>query len=111
MSKQSKHLIADTAAGAGFLPAPAAPQMKTYKTEGMRPIRAESAADAAKLFADRLARREYGKKGYGRPIRLDGHAADGSWSAYEAFIGYTPAGEHNSSATVGRNVWFSVFAG
>ena len=77
----------------------------------MRPIRAESAADAAKLFADRLARREYGKTGYCRLIRLNGHAADGSWSAYEAFIGYTPAGEHNSTATVGRNVWLTVLAG
>lgn len=83
--------------------------MKTYTTNGMRAVSAESMGEAAGIFAGRKARREFGKSGYCRTVRQDAWAEDGSLAEFEAFIGYTPAGKHNRGSTVGRNVRFTVY--
>jgi len=85
----------------------------TYTCEGFRPIRQSAdgfgeiqrPADAALVFANRLARREYGRRGYARTIRCDSWAADGSSKNYEVFIGVD--GDQPGS-TVGRNEWLYV---
>jgi hypothetical protein len=48
--------------------------MKKYYTEkhlNLRPVTANSAGEAAQIFADRLARRHWGQTGYAREPRLD----------------------------------------
>ena len=84
----------------------------TYHADGQRPIRKsddafgiQNVADAARVFADRLARRTFGRKGYARTIRPDSWTQDGRNYTFEAFIGVDR--EHGRE-TVGRNVWLYV---
>ena len=60
--------------------------------------------NAAKIAAGILARREFGRRGYCRTLRLDSWAADGSSYTYQAFIGR----DDGHGATVGRNIWIYV---
>ena len=60
-------------------------------------------ATSAKHAADILARREFGRRGFCRTIRLDSYTRDGTVQTYEAFIGRPVRGEHGT--TTGRNVW------
>ncbi len=55
----------------------------------------------AEYTAGVIARREYGRRGYYRTLRLDSWTEDGSSHTYEAFIGH----DDGHGATVGRNVW------
>ena len=98
--------------------------MTTYTSKGFRPIKhghehieydrrgeptmchhVESAKEAAWLFANRLAKREYGKKGYCHHTRLDSASTDGRYGNYECFIGYRTEG----GMTSGKNVHLSVY--
>jgi hypothetical protein len=83
--------------------------MNKYTTHGCRAVAAENMSDAAGHFADRLARKTYGKSGYARTVNLSSCNADNTLGEYNAFIGYTPAGKHNRNTTVGRNIRFSVY--
>ena len=65
----------------------------------------ENAKDAAKVFADRYARRVYGKRGYCHHVRQDTHTEDGRLFRYEAFIGVQ---DRTCGGTSGRNIWLSV---
>ena len=97
--------------------------MTTYTCKGFRPIKhghehieydrhgepschreIVSAKDAAWLFADRLAKRTHGKRGYCHHVRMDGASTDGRYANYEAFIGVPAQG----GGTNGKNVWLSV---
>ena len=60
-------------------------------------------ATDAKHAADIIARREYGKRGFCRSIRLDSYTEDRRSYTYEAFIGRPVRGEPGT--TTGRNVW------
>lgn len=68
---------------------------KTYRAEGFRPLRQsadqfgdiQNVNDAATVFANRLARREYGRNGYARIVRPDARTADGSSHSFDVFIG------------------------
>lgn len=68
----------------------------------------ESASDAARVFAHRMAQREYGKRGYCHHVRQDTRYVerDGTvrYINYEAFIGRTVSG----GMTSGHNVWLTV---
>jgi len=78
----------------------------TYICSGFRPIKAESNKEAAEVFANREAHNRYGRKGYSLGATASSWSQDGSLVEYEAFIGYTPSGEHN--VTVGNNYRFTV---
>lgn len=85
----------------------------TYTTDGFRAIRksadqfgeVQNVRDAATVFADRLARREYGRSGYARIVRADSCTPDGSSHTFQVFIG-TDGPQHGT--TVGRNEWLYV---
>jgi hypothetical protein len=98
--------------------------MTTYTCKGFRPIKAghehveydrrgepsqyreiNSAKDAAWLFANRLAKRELGKRGYCHHVRRDGVSTDGRYANFEAFIGVPAQG----GGTDGHNVWLAVY--
>lgn len=79
--------------------------MAKFTCDGFRPVTADDIQTAANTFADRLARRVYGRRGYARTLRLDSWTQSGSSARYETFIGYsTGPGE-----TSGRNEWLHVY--
>src|SRR5262245_59607790 len=98
--------------------------MTTYKCDKMRPIShgaefirydrhgeptshsvVESAKEAAHEFADRIARKVFGKRGYCHHVRLDGASTSGQYANYEAFIGVPAQG----GGTNGHNIWLTVY--
>ena len=78
--------------------------MNTYKTNGCRSVSADSHADAAHIFARRMARRKYGKRGMIGAIRQSCYSPDGGVTEWSAFIG-KPQG----NTVDGGNVHFTVF--
>lgn len=81
--------------------------MPTFHADGFRPVVAESAAEAARIFANRQARRDYGRAGVHLALRLDSWTQNGRSHAFQVFIG--KALPREASGTVqGRNVWLHV---
>lgn len=78
-----------------------------YRSPGQRAVRAESATDAAAIFAGRQARRDYGRRGYVRMMRLDCWTQNGRSHTFEAFIGR----DVNKNECSGRNIWVYVDKG
>ena len=62
------------------------------------------AKEAARIFANRLARKKYGQKGYCYHVRLDSWTQDGSVHHFEVFIGHDLPG----GGCQGRNEWLTV---
>ena len=81
--------------------------MKTYNTNGCRDVTAESMRDAAAIFANRLARKRYGRWAYARTCVQQAHSQDGTLGEYSAFVG--TAGRERGT-TVGSNINFTVRA-
>lgn len=77
-----------------------------YQSRGFRSISAESIKDAARVFANRAARKHYGRKGYARTCNQNACSQNGKTVEYSAFIGYT-TGMHE---TTGHNINFTVYA-
>ena len=82
--------------------------INTFATQGCKSIQAESMQEAAEIFANRIARKKYGRNGYARTCHRESTTIDGGMAEYNAFLGYTPAGKHNAGTTVGANEHFSV---
>lgn len=80
--------------------------MAQFTCTGFRAVEADSAGEAAGIFAERAARRAYGRQGYCRTLRLDSWTQDGSSHAYEVFIGRDVRGSQGT--TSGRNEWLTV---
>jgi len=80
-------------------------QLATFSADGFRDVQAESARDAAEIFATRQARRDYGRNGHCRTIRLDSWTESRKSYTFQGFIGRPVRGEN---ATSGRNVWVYV---
>jgi hypothetical protein len=80
--------------------------MKTYKSGGHLDVVAESMKEAAQIFADRKARKAYGKGGYARTCNLGSWSPDNSFGEFSAFIGRSTG----RSETMGGNVNFTVYA-
>jgi hypothetical protein len=80
--------------------------MPRWTCEGFRPVRAETASEAAAIFANRLAVRQYGKRGYMRTCRLHSWTESGREHTFEVFIGYSVGG----GTTSGHNEWLHVYA-
>lgn len=96
----------------------------TYTCSGFRPIKhghehierdrrgeptqykeIDGAKDAAWLFANRLAKREFGRRGYCHHVRRDCVSTDGRSANFEAFIGVPAEG----GGTNGHNTWLTVY--
>lgn len=71
---------------------------------GMRSVRADGIHSAAEVFAARLARRAFGRRGLVRTLVEDSYTDDRSLIEYAAFIGY-PSGRNE---TTGHNIRFTV---
>ena len=90
--------------------------MTTYTCDNFRPIKQgapdrdgypiENIGDAAKMFARRIARAEFGRRGRVHHVRRDGWSSDGRYARYEAFVG-VPV---KTGGMSGRNVRFTVYA-
>lgn len=80
--------------------------MAKFTCSGFRPVNADSASEAAEIIAQRLARREYGKRGHVRTQRLDSWSRNGTHHTFEAFIGRPVPGDYGT--TSGHNVWIHV---
>ncbi len=85
-------------------------QFRYTTSEGNRPIVTNtltpaSEHDVAQTFADRLARREFGRRGRAVTLRADSYTPEGSQVNYESFIGL-PSGDRTYA---GRNIHFTVY--
>ena len=79
-----------------------------YTSPGFRSVEACSVRAAAVIFAERAARKQYGKYGYFRTYTPVACSTVGTIAEYSAFIGYTPRGQLNETA--GHNQSFVVYA-
>ena len=77
---------------------------KTFRCEGFRNVQADNAQEAAEVFANRLARKEFGKTGYARTLNLNSWTEDRKCFTYNSFIGYSTG----RNETTGRNEWLYV---
>lgn len=66
--------------------------MQTYSATSFRSVQAESAEQAATIFALREARRQYGRGGYLVRVRCDFGEQGDRVMIFEATIGALPAG-------------------
>jgi hypothetical protein len=83
----------------------AATKQARYATNGMRSVMAETMADAAEIFANRSARKQFGRRGYARTCTQNSYAQDGSLAEYNAFIGL----RSGPGQTSGHNIMFTVY--
>jgi len=65
------------------------------------------AKEAARIFANRLARKKYGKKGYCYHVRLDSWTQDGTVHHFEAFIGRDLPRAYGGGCQ-GHNEWLTI---
>ena len=79
-----------------------------YTSPGFRNVEACSFLAAAVIFAERAARKYYGKSGYCRTCTQVAHSIDGRSAEYSAFVSYAPREQRNE--TVGHNQPFVVYA-
>lgn len=88
---------------------------KRFRSHGFRDVTAETISQAGQVFAARLAKREFGRRGYVRTFRADNWAMDYVTATFDAFLGVDrrefydsrgrPTGE---PVCVGRNHMISV---
>ncbi len=80
--------------------------MNRYTCSGFRAVTAETFSDAAIVFANREARRQFGRRGYARTLNPGSYAKDGSLAEFSSFIGYNTGPNettgHNTHITVRR---------
>jgi hypothetical protein len=77
--------------------------MPKYHCNGYKGVNAHDAREAAYIFANRMARRRYGDKGYCRTIRQDAFTHDGKSAHFEAVIG-------KGSSGIAQSIWLYVFS-
>lgn len=81
---------------------------KYYRCRGFRPIpmdQVEDIKEAAKVFANRLARRICGGRGFCNNIKANSWSPNYTNVEYQAFVG-VPDGNGCS----GQNVWLTVYS-
>ena len=78
-----------------------------FKSSGFNTVESDSMSDAALVFANRAARRKYGRSGYARTCVQQAHSQDGTLAEYSAFIGYSTG----PTETTGNNIHFTVVIG
>jgi hypothetical protein len=75
-----------------------------FTCSGYRSVTADGLSEAAGIFANRMARRKFGKSGYARTCVQSAICMNGQYAEYGAFIGYTTG----RNETTGQNVNFTV---
>jgi hypothetical protein len=75
-----------------------------YICRGFRPVRAGSIREAAQLFADRAARRQFGRAGYAGTCTMGSYTENGETAEFSAFIGRLTGRRE----TTGHNYNFTV---
>jgi len=78
--------------------------MNKYICNGFKSVKVETMNEAAEIFANRAAKRKYGRSAYSRTCAQQSYAQDMSFAEYSAFIGYT-TGQNETS---GSNINFTV---
>ena len=82
-----------------------------YMSPGFKSVAACSNCAAAEIFAERAARKQYGRSGYCKTCKQVLASADGTVADYVALIGYTLRGSHNERiATGSKKITFGVTA-
>lgn len=79
-------------------------KLHTYTCAGFLPAVAGNIRAAAEIFANRAARKRYGRNGYCRTLNMEAHAVDCSVVEFSAFIGKTTG----PGETTGHNVHLTV---
>jgi len=79
--------------------------MNKYTCNGFKSVKVETMNEAAEIFANRAAKRKYGRSAYCRTCTMGSYAENGSLAEYSAFIGYT-TGQNETS---GNNINFTVY--
>lgn len=88
--------------------------MATYTCDNFKSVRTgeehsyiliENGKDAARVFAQRLARKQYGKRGTVAAVRMDCYAENGSYANYEVFIGRS----NDERGVTGHNEYLTVY--
>jgi hypothetical protein len=79
-----------------------------YTSPGFRSVDAYSISAAAMIFAERVARKHYGKSGYCGTCMQVAYSTDGTFAEYRAFIGHALRDPRNQ--TVGHHQSFVVHA-
>lgn len=79
--------------------------MSKFTCNGFKSVTGDiSISEAAEIFANRAARRKYGKSGYARTCTMGSRSEDESTAEFSAFIGYRTG----QSETTGHNINFTV---
>jgi len=78
----------------------------TWQKIGDREINVCNIADAAQVFAQRIATNLYGRRGAVSTVRVDCWTADGRCTNFEAFVGLRT---RDRGGVAGRNVRFTVY--
>jgi hypothetical protein len=78
-----------------------------YISEGFRSVQACSITAAVVIFAERVARKRYGKSGCCGTFTQIAGSADGRFAEYSVFIGYSPRGRRNK---IGHHQTILVYA-
>jgi hypothetical protein len=78
--------------------------VNTYLCSGMRNVKAEGMREAAQIFADRMARRKWGKRGIAFSPNMGGYDPRMRFAEFTAFVGY----KSGQSETTGSNIHFTV---
>jgi hypothetical protein len=82
-----------------------------YISPGFRSVEACSNSAAAVIFAERAARKQYGRSGYCEVCKQVASSTDGTFAEYVAFIGYIPRGLGNETIAAGsKKITFGVTA-
>ena len=79
--------------------------MNTFTCSGFQSVKAETVTAAAEIFANRAAKRKYGRSGYCRTCTMGSYAENGNLAEFSAFIGY----KTGPSETSGNNISFTVY--
>jgi hypothetical protein len=72
-----------------------------YISLGFKSVEACSNCAAAEIFAERAARKQYGRSGYCKTCKQVASSRDGTFAEYVALIGYTPRGPRNERIAAG----------
>lgn len=78
--------------------------MTRFTCDGFRAVHAESASEAAHVFAERLARRKYGRLGRVGALSQEGHTYHSI--IYQTFIGSL---DRKSRSISGHNEWLTRY--
>ena len=81
-------------------------EMIKFECDAFRPVYAETFKDAARVFAERYARKHFGRNSGVGALRCESQRADNSAQTWNAFVGHK-----KGSYTIGHNTHFLIKKG